>query len=130
MNPNDQHVAISEAMGWRIGNPENSRLDYRWWIPPSKEPRGNEMFLDRPPDWLKSLDAIFDAIKTMKDDQKDEVVRRIGWSAVRGCWDNSFIANATPAQWSRAFLQTLSLWVDSSDAPPKPMGWRRDGVDY
>lgn len=28
MNPNDQHVVISKAMGWKIGNPENPRLDF------------------------------------------------------------------------------------------------------
>ena len=108
MIPEAQRIAIAQACGWTRCNIDEPMSGYA----PGQGMPGLCIL----PDYLNSLDAIFDAIKTMTNDQKDEVVRRIGWSAVRGCWDNSFIANATPAQWSRAFLQTLSLWVDSSES--------------
>ena len=118
MSPEAQRIAIAEACGWRRIKEQHRN----WDGPPELELWGARLLPDgenddlrireEVPDYLNSLDAIFGAIKMMTNDQKDEVVRRIGWSAVRGCWDNSFIANATPAQWSRAFLQTLNLWTE------------------
>ena len=110
MNPHDQHVAISQAMGWRIGNPKNSRLDYRWWIPPGKEPRENEMFMDRPPDYLNSLDAMHGPLLSLGD---QEAMRYRCILAQMGVDRNFDPMMAEPFQQAEAFLKVKKLWVDS-----------------
>jgi hypothetical protein len=63
------------------------------------------------PDYLKDLNAMHEAEKTLGDpqlfieyeDQLSTVMNHVGW-----CW------HATAAQRGEAFLRTLNLWKDST----------------
>lgn len=105
MTPEAQQIAILKVMGWAETEPWS---DGRRCFERKDSPAGWELF--DLPDYLNDLNAILAAVKELPPMQKEEVVKRIGWSAVRQCMDYSFIANATAAQWAAAYLKTLKLW--------------------
>ena len=100
MSPEAQRIAIARACGWTGFEPDTIQytakgVDGKWGLIP---------------DYLNDLNAILGAVRSMTPVQKDEVVQRIGWSAVRQVLDHQYIADATARQWGAAYLKTLKLW--------------------
>ena len=107
MTPDEQRIAIAEACGWSVidmSDPLKVVVEGQAIWPHSVKDC---------PDYLNDLNAILGAVRSMTPVQKDEVVQRIGWSAVRQVLDHQYIADATARQWSAVYLKTLGLWEES-----------------
>lgn len=116
MKPEDQQIAIAEALGFR-----NMRADNGIWFGTAKESQSEETW--PLPDYLNDLNAMYAAEQTLRDqclywpDYIDELVTLCtnayphlpneklepNWSATVG---------ATAEQRAEAFLRCLGLWKD------------------
>lgn len=141
MSPEKQRIAIAEACGWRIQNPEELRVIYRSWIPPGKQPLHGAFYTSRPPDYLTDLNAMHEAEKVLTPEhasqfaacveavvenhvwlqsgKSDEVFKRqvcMNSGDPRGRPDYDILftyVHATAAQRAEAFLRTIGKWEDA-----------------
>jgi hypothetical protein len=99
VSPEAQRIAIAEACGWTFGN-------FNWFL-------NGEWKSSGPPDYINSLDAMHEAIETLRGMEGPEWFdfQRI-LSEQGGSWMNCIQATAT--QRAEAFLRTLGLWKEDA----------------
>ena len=103
MTPKAQRIAIARAHRAATGS--------HWWD-----------FIYEAPDYLRDLNAMHEAEKTLTEAQRDEYTTRLkgivsgfSQSELQYAWMLTF---ATAAQRAEAFLRTIGKWRDDS-APGK-----------
>jgi len=123
MTPEAMRIAIAEACGWKLSEPVIGH-DGRWR---KHAYRGKSVYSlfdsswaggphdviddwNNAPDYLRDLNAMHEAEKTLPKSQ------RLSYDAKLGalCEEtDSFTHHATAAQRCEAFLRTIGKWVDS-----------------
>jgi hypothetical protein len=105
----DKWIAIAQACGWKIANPDNDRADYRTWIPPGKEAKPNHMYFDKPPDYFHDLNACHDMEKVALENA-GSWIRYVKEIKVQSCLTGLPHFHIPAAQRAEAFGKTLGLW--------------------
>jgi len=129
MSPEKQRIAIAEACGWTLEEPDD-------FTGKNTSPQGqvysqqirygfksNMNHTDRfsgVPDYLKDLNAMHKVEKTLDTDQKNEyinILHHICWiEESENDLDLDFAwCSATSAQRAEAFLKTIGKWEDGSE---------------
>lgn len=125
MNPKAQKIAIAEYLGWKlikIDKASNGDDVYEsfWWPPNVGEPDSAEVINDygciSPPKYLKDLNAIHEAEKTLTDAEwygyRDELRKVVlGPVGMVSDWAKADL-HATAAQKAEAFLKFKGLWKE------------------
>ncbi len=97
MSPEKQRIAIAQYCGWH-------QSEKGWWFN-REETNGGD---PEPPDYLNDLNAMHEAILTLKTYKECQLFE---WHLNNSLRDTSWkIINATAAQRAEAFLRTILKW--------------------
>lgn len=118
MKPEAQQIAIAEGCGWK--------MDANGWINPKGQRSEYNEVLDvsyravpvPPPDYLKDLNAMHEAEKTLTQEQQStyyrEALKVVTGSGMFSIMHQNTraIVSATAEQRAEAFLRAIGKWVD------------------
>lgn len=104
MTEQEQRIAIAEACGWQIGRLgqlyKPGSVTVCGWLP-----QNFTMF----PDYLKDLNAMFEAEKVLNDGQAVSYGSELDKLTV----NHNYYWHATAAQRAEAFLRTIGKWKEA-----------------
>ena len=103
MSPAEQRIAIAKACGWKFTAPPIGGIQSCDWQAPSGA------YCQKCPDYLNSLDAMYEAEKILTADQKLNYMPAVCWVAETNI-NGFYYIHSTAAQRAEAFLKTLELW--------------------
>ena len=113
MTPEQQRIAIAEACGWQILEPEvKPAITYLWGLRECFILEENKEII---PDYLNDLNAMHDAEETLQESQRVTYSNELYDLAVEhqlktGKW--SYLS-MTAAQRAEAFLRTIGKWEEA-----------------
>ena len=108
MTPEQQRIAIAEACGWTVLEPEvKPAIIYLWALRQGFIHEENREII---PDYLNDLNAMHEAEKTLTDKAHEEF--RLNLYEVLGD-DSRLIVSSTAAQRAEAFLLTIRKWEEA-----------------
>lgn len=114
MKPEDQQIAIANALGYTIEVKEvdyhGEKIKFGYW----RDKNGEIIGKGNPPDYLNDLNAIHEAELSLNSRQhklfRGNLRHVVGKPEFINCKE---MISATASQRAEAFLKTLSLWKES-----------------
>jgi hypothetical protein len=93
MNPEKQRIAIAEACGWKCSEYSDEL---------------GQLVAQFTPDYLNCLNAMHEAEATLRFDDRNHYIDRLG-ETYHDSWE---FCTATAAQRAEAFLRTVGKWEE------------------
>lgn len=112
MTLEQQRIAIAKACGWKwldhpdtLDRTKTFQLQGKWVLSPSDTLE----FPHDAPDYLNDLNAMYEAMETLTDDQLFTMSRWLQ-HCTRPVWMGVAVMHSKAAQRAEAFLKTLNLY--------------------
>jgi hypothetical protein len=122
MNEEKQRIAIAEACGWKPPHDPEVKAKTRGWFRPEiwfLDPNGELEWVHKIPDYLNDLNAMHEAEKVLKDDQRQTYFVKMAGVLVwaddnpDGATMGWLHMHATAKQRAEAFLKTIGKWEEA-----------------